>query len=57
VPIVLAWPGGLGAAIALLVLMGWARIASGHHYPTDICAGAALGFVLSYPLSVWILAV
>ena len=56
VPIALAWPGCLGAAVALLVLMGWARIASGHHYPTDICAGAALGFVLSYPLSVWILA-
>jgi undecaprenyl-diphosphatase len=56
VPIVLAWPDCLSAAVALIVLMGWARIASGHHYPTDICAGAALGFGLSYPLSVWILA-
>lgn len=56
VPIVLAWPECLGAAAAMLALMGWARIASGHHYPTDICAGAALGFGLSYPLSVWILA-
>jgi undecaprenyl-diphosphatase len=56
VPIVLAWPDCFSAAVALIVLMGWARIASGHHYPTDICAGAALGFGLSYPLSVWILA-
>ena len=56
VPIVLVWPGCFSAALALIALMGWARIASGHHYPTDICAGAALGFGLSYPLSVWILA-
>jgi undecaprenyl-diphosphatase len=56
VPIVLAWPECFSAAVALIVLMGWARIASGHHYPTDICAGAALGLGLSYPLSMWILA-
>ncbi len=56
VPIVLAWPDCLSAAVALMALMGWARIASGHHYPSDICAGAALGFVLAYPLSVWCLA-
>jgi undecaprenyl-diphosphatase len=56
VPIVLVWPECLGAAVALVALMGWARIASSHHYPTDICAGAALGLALSYPLSVWMLA-
>ncbi|MEJ0094182.1 MAG: phosphatase PAP2 family protein [Methylocella sp.] len=55
VPIVLAWPDSASAAASLMVLMGWARIASGHHYPSDICAGAALGFVLAYPLSVWCL--
>jgi undecaprenyl-diphosphatase len=57
VPIVIAWPDCLGGAVALVLLMGWARIASGHHYPTDICAGAAMGFGLSYPLSAWMLAV
>jgi undecaprenyl-diphosphatase len=57
VPIVLAWPECFSAAVALVILMGWARIASSHHYPTDICAGAALGFGLSYPMSVWLLAV
>ncbi len=56
VPIVLAWPGSISAAVALMVLMGWARIASGHHYPSDICAGAALGFILAYPISAWCLA-
>ncbi len=56
VPIVLAWPECFSAAVALILLMGWARIASGHHYPTDICAGAALGLGLAYPLSLLILA-
>lgn len=57
VPIVLAWPDCLGVAAALMLLMGWARIASGHHYPSDICAGAALGFILAYPMSVWALSI
>jgi undecaprenyl-diphosphatase len=56
VPIVIAWPDCFSAAVALVVLMGWARIASGHHYPSDICAGAAFGFGLSYPVSLWLLA-
>ncbi|VFU08173.1 phosphatase PAP2 family protein [Methylocella tundrae] len=57
VPIVLAWPDCLSVAAALMLLMGWARIASGHHYPSDICAGAALGFILAYPLSAWALSI
>lgn len=57
VPIVLAWPDCLPAALALMLLMGWARIATGHHYPSDICAGAGLGFILSYPISIWALAI
>ena len=56
-PIVLAWPAFASSAIALICLMGWARIASGHHYPSDICAGTVLGLVLAYPVSIWCLAV
>jgi len=36
----------------LLFAMGWARIATGHHYPTDVIAGAALAFATGYPLTV-----
>ncbi|WP_395665737.1 phosphatase PAP2 family protein [Methylocella sp.] len=55
-PIVMAWPDCLSAAAALMALMGWARIATGHHYPSDVCAGVGLGLILSYPISVWALA-
>lgn len=55
-PIVLAWPAFATSAIVLICLMGWARIASGHHYPSDICAGTVLGLVLAYPVSIWCLA-
>lgn len=55
-PIVFAWPSGAMLAIALTSLMGWARIASGHHYPSDVLAGVAMGLALAYPLSLWALA-
>src|SRR5271165_2671241 len=31
--------------------MVWARLASAHHYPSDIFAGAAFALVMSYPVS------
>lgn len=37
------WPGALLAWSAL----AWARIASAHHYPSDIAAGGALGLGLA----------
>lgn len=57
VPIVLVWPATAVSAVALMVLMAWSRIATGHHYPSDIVCGAALGAMLAYPLSTCILAI
>jgi undecaprenyl-diphosphatase len=57
VPIVLIWPAAVLTAIALLSCMAWSRIATAHHYPSDIFAGAILGIVLGYPLSMCVLAV
>jgi undecaprenyl-diphosphatase len=37
--------------------MAWARLASAHHYPSDVAVGAALGVAVSYPISVYALAV
>ncbi|HYA80522.1 MAG TPA: phosphatase PAP2 family protein [Methylocystis sp.] len=31
--------------------MAWSRIATGHHYPSDVAAGVALGVGVGYPLS------
>jgi undecaprenyl-diphosphatase len=57
VPIVLVWPATAISAVTLLALMAWSRIATGHHYPSDIVAGAILGIILAYPLSLCVLAV
>lgn len=51
VPLVMTFPQITGLAIFIWLLMAWARLASAHHYPTDVIAGAALGVMVSYPLS------
>ena len=55
-PIVIAWPATTLSAGPLLLSMAWARIATAHHYPSDVAAGMALGAGLSYPLASGILA-
>jgi undecaprenyl-diphosphatase len=50
-PIVLAWPAMTVSAIVIVLSMAWSRIATAHHYPTDVIAGVALALALSFPLS------
>ena len=50
-PIVLLWPATLFSAILMSCCMAWSRIATGHHYPSDVAAGVALGVGVGYPLS------
>lgn len=54
-PIVLAWPGMTLSAIAMMCAMAWSRVATAHHFPSDVAAGMALGAGLAYPLSSWAL--
>jgi undecaprenyl-diphosphatase len=42
--------------VSIVVLMGWARLASAHHYPSDVAAGTVLGVSVSYPVSLAALA-
>jgi undecaprenyl-diphosphatase len=51
VPIVIAIPGALSLSVAAWCAMAWARLASAHHYPSDVFAGAAIAIAISYPLS------
>jgi undecaprenyl-diphosphatase len=51
VPIVIAWPSITMSAMALVLSMAWSRIATAHHYPSDVVAGVALGASLAWPLS------
>jgi undecaprenyl-diphosphatase len=55
-PIVLLWPAVFVSAVAMACGMFWSRIATGHHYPSDVLAGATLGVSLGYCLSSSILA-
>jgi undecaprenyl-diphosphatase len=52
-PIVIAWPAMTVSAAILVISMAWSRVATAHHYPSDVAAGAALGVGLAYPLSIW----
>ncbi len=56
VPLVLAFPVITMPAVAVWCLLAWARLASAHHYPSDVAAGALLGISVSYPLSHYALA-
>jgi undecaprenyl-diphosphatase len=50
-PIVLAWPAMTVSAVVIVLSMAWSRVATAHHYPTDVIAGVALALALSFPLS------
>lgn len=50
-PIVLAWPAMTVSAGIIVLSMAWSRIATAHHYPTDVIAGVALAVVIAFPLS------
>jgi membrane-associated phospholipid phosphatase len=56
VPVVLLWPSTLTSAIVMVCGMAWSRVATAHHYPSDILAGAVLGLGVGYPISAGLLA-
>ena len=51
VTLLFAWPDGIVVAVPLCFAMGWSRIALGHHYPTDVILGGAIGVAVATPLS------
>lgn len=51
VPMVMFMPTSLPYAFLLWFVMAWARIASAHHYLSDVLGGSILGIAVSYPLS------
>ncbi len=55
-PIVLAWPAVTFSAAVLVLSMAWSRIATAHHYPSDVVAGVALGSAVAFPVSSYALA-
>jgi undecaprenyl-diphosphatase len=51
IPLSIAYPGTILPLSGAVLLIGWARLALGHHYPSDLIFGAALGAAISVPVS------
>jgi undecaprenyl-diphosphatase len=51
-PIVILWPVTATLAVLMACCLAWARIATAHHFPSDVVAGAVLGVGVGYPISV-----
>ncbi len=45
VPIVLFWSGFAAPAALMVCGLAWSRVATAHHYPSDVFAGALLGLL------------
>lgn len=54
-PIVHAIPTSWPFAAGALGMLAWCRLASAHHYPSDVLAGAGLGAAIAVPISTWLL--
>ncbi len=55
VPVVMLWPAATVAAIVMAGSMAWSKIATAHHYPSDVIGGVLLGAGVSYPISLGVL--
>ena len=49
--LLVAWPAGAVVSAAVTAIIGWSRIALGHHYATDVAAGAFLGGAVAAPIA------
>jgi undecaprenyl-diphosphatase len=49
------WPAATASAVAMAIGMAWSRIATAHHYPSDVLAGAFLGVGVGYPTTTCVL--
>jgi undecaprenyl-diphosphatase len=55
VPIVILWPTMTISAIIATCCLAWSRVATAHHFPSDVLAGVLLGAVVSFPISAGII--
>ncbi len=55
IPLGKVFPFLLPAIVGTCLMIAWARISLGHHYPSDILAGALLGSIVAIPASVLLL--
>lgn len=51
IPVVAAYPEFAAFAVVLWLLIAWSRLATGHHYPSDLLAGTVLGAVIALTIT------
>jgi len=51
VPMVILWPATAIAAVLMACSLAWARVATAHHFPSDVIVGALLGISIGYAIS------
>lgn len=51
IPVVMAFPELSTGSTLLWALICWARLATAHHYPSDLLAGTALGAMIALPIT------
>ncbi len=51
VPVVVAFPSMVPLVLVAWMLIAWARLASAHHYPSDVVAGTVLGALVAWPFT------
>ncbi|MDP9192805.1 MAG: phosphatase PAP2 family protein [Acidobacteriota bacterium] len=52
VPLVVAWPAAGSIAVVMWAVIGWSRVAVGHHYVSDVLLGSILGAGIAAPVVV-----
>ncbi len=50
-PLVFAAPGAFAPACAMVAIIGWSRVALGHHYLSDVLVGVILGVAVAAPIT------
>jgi undecaprenyl-diphosphatase len=55
IPLGKMFPILLPGIVCVWVIIAWARVSSGHHYPSDILLGALLGSFVALPITSWLL--
>ena len=51
VPVIVYWHAALPAGIVMGVCLAWARLATAHHYLSDVVVGGLMGVAVGYPLA------
>lgn len=51
IPIMMVLPNLTIFVLLVWFLIGWARLATGHHYPSDLLIGGVMGSIVTWPIT------